>query len=64
MQNVRNHRIVERGRGVFELRHLQLGEEREGLIAVTEGLREGERVVVQGSFILKAEFLKGTLEEE
>jgi len=56
--------FVERGRGVFELRHVRLGEEREGLVSVTEGLREGERVVVQGSFILKAEFLKGTLEEE
>ncbi len=66
VQNVQGEpaAFVERGRGVFELRHVRLGEEREGLVSVTEGLREGERVVVQGSFILKAEFLKGTLEEE
>jgi len=56
--------FVERGRGVFEMRPVRIGEEREGLLSVTEGLREGERVVVQGSFILKAEFLKGTLEGE
>ena len=66
VQNIQGDPIVfvERSRGVFELRHVRLGEEREGLVSVTEGLREGERVVVQGSFILKAEFLKGTLEEE
>jgi len=66
VQNIHGEPVafVARDRGTFELRHIRLGEEREGLVSVTEGLREGERVVVQGSFILKAEFLKGTLEEE
>ena len=35
-----------------------------GRVQVLEGLKEGERVVTEGSFILKSELLKGELGEE
>lgn len=42
----------------FLLRPVRLGPESGGLISVLEGLTTGERVVTQGSFLLRAEWLK------
>jgi len=37
---------------------VRLGPERNGFYPVLEGLNSGERVVTQGSFLLRAEWLK------
>lgn len=48
----------------FEKRVIKTGLEQHGRVQVLEGLKEGERVVTEGSFILKSELLKGELGEE
>ncbi|MFN8390487.1 MAG: efflux RND transporter periplasmic adaptor subunit [Bdellovibrionota bacterium] len=48
----------------FEKRVLRLGLEEQGKVQVLEGLEPGEKVVTEGSFILKSELLKGELGEE
>ena len=48
----------------FEKRVVKLGLERRGRVQVTGGLKEGDNVVTEGSFILKSELLKGELGEE
>jgi cobalt-zinc-cadmium efflux system membrane fusion protein len=48
----------------FEKRVVKLGEEQQGRVQVLEGLKAGEKVVTQGSFILKSEMLKGELGAE
>ncbi|MBS0163998.1 MAG: efflux RND transporter periplasmic adaptor subunit [Nitrospira sp.] len=48
----------------FEKRVIKIGLEQHGRLQVLEGLKEGERVVTEGSFILKSELLKGELGEE
>jgi cobalt-zinc-cadmium efflux system membrane fusion protein len=44
--------------GHYVLRTVELGRERGGVVEVTAGLREGERIVVAGGFYLKGELLK------
>jgi multidrug efflux pump subunit AcrA (membrane-fusion protein) len=48
----------------FEKRIVRVGLERRGRVQITEGLKEGDQVVTEGSFILKSELLKGELGEE
>jgi RND family efflux transporter MFP subunit len=48
----------------FEKRIVKTGMEQHGRVAVLEGVREDEKVVTEGSFILKSEMLKGELGEE
>lgn len=48
----------------FEKRTIKTGLEQRGRVQVLAGLKEGERVVTEGSFILKSELLKGDLGEE
>jgi len=48
----------------FSLRPVKLGRSFAGLVEIKEGLEEGETYVVDGSFVLKSEFLKKTLEGE
>jgi RND family efflux transporter MFP subunit len=48
----------------FEKRPVKLGMEQHGRVQVLEGLKVGENVVTDGSFILKSEMLKGELGEE
>lgn len=66
VQEVRgaNAVFVERAPDLFAVRPVELGESREGMAEVRRGLTAGDRVVVRGSFILKSEFLKASLEEE
>ena len=45
----------------FEKRTIKLGLEQHGRVQVIEGLKEGDRVVTEGSFILKSEMLKGEM---
>ena len=48
----------------FEKRPVKIGQEQHGRVQVLDGLKEGEKVVTDGSFILKSEMLKGELGEE
>jgi membrane fusion protein, heavy metal efflux system len=50
--------------GTYVRRDIKKGREIEGYVEVLEGLKEGENVVTDGSFDVKAEMLKGTLEGE
>ena len=45
----------------FEKRLLKLGEEQEGRVQVLDGVKAGEKIVTEGSFILKSEMLKGEM---
>lgn len=48
----------------FEKRVVNLGEEQQGRVQVLAGLKAGEQIATEGSFILKSEMLKGELGEE
>lgn len=48
----------------FQKRLVKLGMEQRGRAQVTAGLKPGERIVTEGSFILKSEMLKSQLEAE
>jgi membrane fusion protein, heavy metal efflux system len=56
--------FVERSRGSYEARTLDLGAESEGFVEVKSGLSPGERVVTKGAFALKSELLKDELAGE
>lgn len=48
----------------FQKRVVKLGMEQRGRVQVLEGLKVREKLVIEGSFILKSEMLKGELEQE
>jgi len=48
----------------FEKRVVKAGLEQRGRVQILEGLRAGEKIVTQGSFILKSEMLKGEMEAD
>jgi membrane fusion protein, heavy metal efflux system len=50
--------------GRFRARVVEVAPADRGLVEVTSGLREGERVVVAGAFVLKSELLKSATAEE
>lgn len=52
------------GGNKFEKRVVKLGMEQQGRAQVVDGLKVGDKVVTDGSFILKSEMLKGELGEE
>jgi Cu(I)/Ag(I) efflux system membrane fusion protein len=52
---LRQMAFVERGPGLFERRTLRLGRRGDGRVQVLDGLVEGERVVVEGNFLVDAE---------
>jgi len=56
--------FVALGENKFEKRPVTLGLEQRGRVQVLDGLKVGEEVVTEGSFILKSELLKGELGEE
>ena len=61
VQNINGQQIVFASTAdpnVFELRPVRLGKENEGRYQVLEGLMVGDRVVTNGSFMLRAEWLK------
>jgi RND family efflux transporter MFP subunit len=61
VQNINGQQIVfvpTPDPNVFELRSIRTGAEKDGRSQVIEGLQVGDRVVVNGSFALRAEFLK------
>jgi cobalt-zinc-cadmium efflux system membrane fusion protein len=66
VQQVDDHRgvFVRVAEGVFELRSVHTGERAGDFVEVLNGLREGETVVAEGSFVLKGQLLRSTLGEE
>ncbi len=45
----------------YEHRQIRLGKRHDGKVEIVEGIRPGEQVVTQGSFILKSELMKAAL---
>ena len=61
LQNVNNQQVVfvaTNDPNVFAMRPVRVGPEAQGRYPVLEGLTVGERVVTEGSFMLRAEWLK------
>ena len=61
VQNINNQQTVfvaTNDPNVFVLRPLRLGPESNGFYPVLEGLAVGDRIVTEGSFLLRAEWLK------
>ncbi len=56
--------FVPDGQGKFVPREVRLGSVISGWVEILEGLEEGDEVAAEGSFALKAELLKKTLEGE
>lgn len=54
--------FVQRGQEQFEVRTVKLGEESGEVVAILDGLREGELVVTKGAFVLKSEAEKYKIE--
>src|SRR6202049_755608 len=48
----------------FTIRPVRIGETSEGRTPVFEGLKTGEQIVVRGSFILKSQLLKSSMESQ
>jgi Cu(I)/Ag(I) efflux system membrane fusion protein len=47
--------ILDLGEGRFEPREVKLGRRGDGRVAITEGVAEGDRVVVSANFLIDAE---------
>jgi len=47
--------ILDRGEGRFEPREVKLGRRGDGLVVISEGISEGDRVVVSANFLIDAE---------
>jgi Cu(I)/Ag(I) efflux system membrane fusion protein len=47
--------ILDLGEGRFEPRGIKLGRRGDGMVAITEGISEGDRVVVSANFLIDAE---------
>jgi cobalt-zinc-cadmium efflux system membrane fusion protein len=61
VQNINNQQVVFVGTAdpnVFIMRPVRLGPESNGRLPVVEGLNVGDRIVTEGSFLLRAEWLK------
>ena len=61
VQNVNNRQVVfveTNQANVFAMRAVRVGPQRNGLYPVIEGVTPGQRVVTEGSFLLRAEWLK------
>jgi len=61
VQSINNQQVVfvaTKEPNVFALRQIRIGPEVNGRYPVLEGLNAGERIVTEGSFLLRAEWLK------
>jgi cobalt-zinc-cadmium efflux system membrane fusion protein len=61
VQNLNNQQVVFVATGdsnVFTMRPVRIGPESNGFYPVMEGLADGEHIVTEGSFMLRAEWLK------
>ena len=50
--------------GHFKAREVEAGGEINGYTRILNGLKAGERVVTKGSFTLKAQLIKGEMEDD
>jgi len=66
VQNDEGHTVVfvKTGERTFVRREVRTGEKFGGTIEILDGLAAGETVVTSGSFLLRSEFRKGSLEDE
>lgn len=55
--------FIEEGKGRYRRRDVTVGPDRGGTVEVRSGLRDGERIVVAGAFLLKSELLKSATPE-
>ena len=65
LQDVNGFRVVfvtEDG-STFQVRAVKLGARSQGVVEVVEGLKPGDRIVVDGAFMVKGELLKGSVGE-
>ncbi len=60
----KNFVFVLAGENTFQLKEVELGKSMEGFIEVIKGLKEGESIVSEGSFILKSHLLRERMEVE
>lgn len=60
----RTHVFVQKEPGVFVRRAVEVGHTFEGFTEIYSGVKGGDVVVTEGSFVLKSEFAKATLAEE
>jgi cobalt-zinc-cadmium efflux system membrane fusion protein len=56
--------FIRTGAGRFAVHAVRVGEAADGTTPVLEGVKAGEQVAVRGSFVLKSQLLKATLESE
>jgi cobalt-zinc-cadmium efflux system membrane fusion protein len=56
--------FVRTGADRFEPRPIEVRRTLNGMMEVANGVRPGDAVVVKGSFVLKSQLLKSSLEEE
>ena len=47
--------ILDRGEGRFEPREVRLGQRGDGMVAISDGVSEGDRVVISANFLIDAE---------
>ena len=66
IQDLNGNRVVfvQLGPDRFEARAIEIAGTANGLSEVTRGLKAGERVAVKGSFVLKSQLLRASMEEE
>lgn len=55
--------FVERSAGHYEVRAVESGRVLDHFVEVTRGLASGDRIVVEGSYVIKSQLLKGSLSE-
>jgi membrane fusion protein, heavy metal efflux system len=56
--------FVQTAPGRFAVRPVRVGESSDGSTPILEGIKVGDQVAIRGSFILKSQLLKSTLENE
>jgi cobalt-zinc-cadmium efflux system membrane fusion protein len=56
--------FVRKSEDRFEIRPIRVGDTISGRVQVLEGLKPGEAVVTRGSFLLKSQLLKSSLQSE
>jgi cobalt-zinc-cadmium efflux system membrane fusion protein len=65
-QDLNGNRVVfvKTGADRFEARPIQVARVSDGKMEVTNGLKAGDQVAVKGSFILKSQLLRSSMESE
>lgn len=56
--------FVQNKTGLFSVRKVEAGDETQGQVPIKQGLSVGEKIAVEGSFVLKSKLLKGQLGDE